>query len=104
MTHSNDQRRAPGGKLPGGLGCLAILLLSILVMAALSVAVGFSNRPQDDQSLMATAEGRALTQFDNGSATTEAVLSLAPAESSVVADIIEVHPSRQRFSPPCDCK
>lgn len=92
MDHSNDQQQNPGGKFPGGLGCLAILLLSVLVLSALSVALGLSNSSFGDRTIAATTESGALPAGDRGSATSEPVLSPAPDGSSTVEVFVQAGP------------
>ncbi len=92
MSNSNNRQRDPGGKLPGGIGCLGILLLSILVISALSVARDFSNSSLSDQGISPIQDSGAFTQAGGGSAKPEAVLSPAQAGFSTVESVAQTGP------------
>jgi peptidoglycan/xylan/chitin deacetylase (PgdA/CDA1 family) len=92
MTHLNNRRRDPGGKLPFGIGCLGIMLLSVLVMSALIVALDFSSSSQSDQGISAIPDSGAFTQGDGGSATPEPVLLPTQAGSSTIKAVAQAGP------------
>ncbi len=100
MAHSNDLQQHTGGKFPGNLGCLAILLLTVLVLSALSVTLGLSSSSSGDQTIVATTESGALTAGVRGSATLEPVLSPAPDGTSTVEVYVQAGPPATASSTP----
>ena len=82
MANSNSERQRPGGKLPGGIGCLGLLLLGILVISSLGVTLRPSTLSLDEQSDTASLESMALTQVEDEMATAETVQTLAQGEPS----------------------
>ena len=92
MTHSIDKQVEPGGKFPGGVGCLGIMLLSILVLSALSVAMGFSNSSGSDEADPADLDIESLAQAEPVSPTAGPVLSSATTGFSTMETADPVTP------------